>query len=201
MTKKNNIIIEMAMKYYENKLSNHDKKDAISILKEHYQLSEEEEKIIDDEIKEKSQFDNPELESIKDTNEDRILFFSSEEEMDDSIGRLMYNRVPWESQSNISNSIKFSTDEDLKKAIKVLSKFNFIKSENNIKATITFDNIEDYKKVYSYITKNDMFTIGNSELDFSYDKSDKDDFLAINKKNKSSFDPNIDTNISVRKIW
>lgn len=214
MSNINDILVEAAIKKIERLLKTKPLSEALQIVKEDYELNDEETNKIDDILSK----NDGEVTDDEDTNTgvssssvtidhtSYVIYFESEEELSDSIGRLMYNRIPWEEQSSEGkNFIKFKNDVDLSKAIKILTKYNFIADADISIASICFDNMDDFKKVLNFIKKNDMYyDIKIGEINTSPTEVTPTEFDALNKRN--SIDINVDEfpehrNITVRKKW
>lgn len=212
MTKINSVLIEAAtnkiISLYNN--SNIPLSKVIQIVKEEYELNEEETDKINDILSDDND-DNDDASNDIDTNNildknDYIIYFNDEDELSDAIGRLMYNRIPWEEQSSDDRFyIKFKNDVDLTKAIKILSKYDFISDKDVSIAVINFDNIDDFKKVMSFIKKNEIYyDIKTSEDNFSDTIKTPTEFDAISKRKNLDLNYDEDSSnriITVRKKW
>lgn len=208
MTKKNYLLIEMALEKIYSLVSN--KKtlsESIDMASKEYHLSEEEKDEINKVLDKASKSDYEDDFDVVDDiiqKPDYVIYFDSEEDLSNSIGRLMYNKVPWTEQiSDKRYGIKFVNQEDLDKAIKVLKNYEFI-SDNDISvASIVFDDIEDFKTVMEFITKNQMhFDVNNKDVAMSAVQPIPTEFDAIIPiKKELDYDNSFNRSILIKKIW
>ena len=208
MTKKNYLLIEMALEKIYSLVSN--KKtlsESIDMASKEYHLSEEEKDEINKVLDKASKSDYEDDFDVVDDiiqKPDYVIYFDSEEDLSNSIGRLMYNKVPWTEQiSDKRYGIKFGNQEDLDKAIKVLKNYEFI-SDNDISvASIVFDDIEDFKTVMEFITKNQMhYDVNNKDVTMSAVQSIPTEFDAIIPiKKELDYDNSFNRSILIKKIW
>lgn len=210
MSKINYILIEAALERIL-KLSQENKnlQESISMASKEYRLSEDETKTINDIIT-KASIEPSNIEDDFDVTQtiiqkpEYIIAFDDEKELNESIGRLMYNRIPWDSICHQTHRIFFGSNEDLMKAIKVLKSYEFVSSSNLYVGNIFFDDIDNLKKVIDFMTKNDMFiepqikdaTMVTGELETT----------SFDAKMPSNTEMDIDNNaahrsIFCRKIW
>lgn len=204
MSNYSTIIVETAVNDVRKLMNKTSKDMALKIVKEHYSLTEDEENKIEDilndqEQEDTSNSDNSET-SIEPESGEYVIYFDSEDELDDAVGRLMFNRVIWKEQGDIDGRFKISFQDDkaLRRALKVLRRSQYVQDDFVPVAVIYFDNYEEFQKTANYIKKNDMY-IEDSTFDGSISDSESVNnvYLAVPTKNKD-----IETNtLAVRKTW
>ena len=186
MTNISNIVVEVATKNIRKLLKEGASyEDAMNKIKEEYGITEDEESKIDDIISDEQ------INDIKQDNDiikdgEFILYFQNEDELDDSIGRLMFNRIPWEFQGiiNDKNAIKFKDEDTLKKAIKLLNKFKVVRDEFTPLAKIEFDDYDAFKEAINFLKRDSGIYLvdGESDKDISEILPVVDSFKTMNKK-------------------
>lgn len=204
MSKYSTIIVETAVIDVRKLMTKMSKESALKIVKEHYSLTEDEEDKIDDilddsEPKDTSNLDSSE-EPVDNESGDYVIYFETEDDLDDAVGRLMFNRVIWKEQGEIDGRFKisFQDDKSLRRALKVLRKSQYVQDDFVPVAAIYFDNYDEFQKVANYIRKNDMY-IEDTSFDGSVSETEslENVYLAVPTKNKD-----ISTStLAVRKTW
>ena len=184
MTGISKIVVEVATKNIKKLLKEGASyEDAMSKIKEEYGLTEDEASKVDDIISDE-QTNDDEVEEVKDG--EYILYFQDEDGLDDSIGRLMFNRIPWEYQGTINDKfgIKFKDEETLKKAIKLLNKFKVVRDEFTPLAKIEFDDYDAFKSAVNFLKRdNEIYLVdGESNKDISEILPVESTFKTMNKK-------------------
>lgn len=208
MIKYSNILIEVATREARLMRSKVTKEEALATVKDYYNLTESETSEIDDILDADEDSDSNIDSTDSDTDEgnttpvpsDFIIYFDSEDDLDDAVGRLMFNRVIWKEQGEFEGRyrIVFKDDKSLNKALKILRRSLFVQDDFTPVAAIYFDNLEEFQKTTSFMRKNDMY-VEDSNFDGSLTDTESMEqvFLAVPAK-KSDV---ITTNIAVRKTW
>lgn len=160
-------------------------------------------------------------------NNQNIIWFDTEDDLNQVIGMLMYKGVAWSSKGGQDGRyfVEFPNKETLLKANDVIKRrWDLVDSDQRTVGFIQFDNLKDYIKVMDFIMKSNMMvTFGSSiasmgeDYDIEYSAGSKKpkeanistregSYLAKNKKTQLDKDPDPINNpedriASVRKIW
>ena len=143
-------------------------KRIVEQLSKKYNLSEEEQNIIQDNINDKT------ANGIDTKNFDKSLElpfaieFESEEDLDSACKTLMSRKLPWKAKGDSDYPfIQFESEEETQKALSYLkASWNFTSKNAKKVAQISFDNYENFKKVFLFMKRNKMLidTFEDDEL-------------------------------------
>jgi hypothetical protein len=165
-----------ARKYLEKGV---DLQKVVKRISEHYCLEPNEQEKLAERLKKPEPQANTSEQAgdglVEDTVLERVIYFESQEQLDEAVGNLMDRGIAWSHKNSDGEKpyVQFSDDSALAEAQSALRrKYDFVESRQRLVASVQFDNLADYSKVLEYMRRQGMLIEykDNMDLDEDYDQ-------------------------------